>query len=186
MRTSRIMTAIGLTSALVAGTATARAAVVYSNYYASGYSPSQVQLASASGETLAVILGQPFANDPGNAGVVAAMQGQNPGPKLHFTQTPRPDDKYGYKVVMAFGGVAGGYGTLCKVPSDGYVRASSPTEVSAAFCVGHHELSYASAWTSSATSPNDPNFRSMMRDVLTALTPPNMPYQHKHCVGRMC
>lgn len=186
MRTSRIVTALGLTTALVAGAGVARAAIVYSNYYDSSYSPSQVQLASASGDTQAVIIGQPFANDPGNAGVVAAMQAQNPGPKLHFAQLPQPGDKYGYKVVMAFGGAAGGYGTLCSVPAGAYGRAGDPTQVSAAFCVGDRELSYASAWTTSASSPTDPNFRRMMSDVLTALMPPNMPYQHKHCTGQMC
>ena len=84
-------------------------------YYNSAYTPAHVTLAAANNPAQAVIRGNPFANDVENQGVIAAMQGRNWGPKIFFTPTTRPDDIYGYKMVLAFNGI-GPNNDLCRAP----------------------------------------------------------------------
>lgn len=153
------------------------ASIVYNSYYSSAYTPSHVDLAAASGPSLAVIRNDPFPDDSENAGVLAAMQGRNFGQKMYFSQTPRPDDKYGYKVVMSFGADSYSYAGQCEVPP----APASPTPpageiaVTAAFCVGDRLLTDASGSISGASGPDDPNFRRLIGDMMVALTPPYDP-----------
>lgn len=180
---------------------------IHYSYYNSGYSPSHVQLAAASGPSLAVIRDDPFPADHNNEGVLAAMQGRNFGPRMYFTQTPRPDDKYGYKVVMNFGpgpstsegyapSTSGGYGSsapggynACTYGPTPPVseRRPGPISVSAAFCVGDILLTDTSGSIGEATGPDDPRFRRLIGDIMVALTPPYEPSRGGHdCHGRDC
>lgn len=162
--------------------------IVYWNYYASGYEPGHVALAAANNPALAVIRGDPFANDPNNAGVLAAMQGRNFGPKIYFAQTPRPDDRYGYKVVLDFGVSGYGYGSACEAgPAPPNPRPPGERiDVAAAFCVGDVLLTDASGSVSGATSPDDPRFRRLIGDIMVALTPLYNPHGGHHCNGPDC
>lgn len=166
--------------------------IVYHNYYSSGYSPSHVELAAASGPALAVIRNDPFPTDRNNEGVVAAMQGRNYGPKIYFTQTPRPDDKYGYKVVMNFGAeeagstyapISNGAYNICQTESTGssVVPATGDVMVSAAFCVGDRLLTDATASIGGASGPDDPRFQRFIGDVMVALTPIYIPHGGHKC-----
>lgn len=149
---------------------------VYSNYYNSSYSPDHVRFASAVGPTLAVIRDNPFPGDAGNAAVLAAMQERNYGPRLYFVQTPRPDDRYGYKVVMDFGSATPST-TLCqRGPTPSSARAASGrVVVAAAFCIGDLLLSDATGAVEGVSGPDDPRFRRLIGDILVALTPPYDP-----------
>jgi hypothetical protein len=167
-----------LLATLTAGCA--GASMIHTSYYESAYTPGHVQLA-AIGDVLAVIRDNPFPADRDNAGVVAAMQARNIGPKMHFTQVERPDDRYGYKVVLDFGGSGGGYGYgyggICRA------EPTPPTSrppmdriwVTGAFCVGDTLLTEAYGSVGEASGPTDPRFRNLVSDVLVALTPPYDP-----------
>jgi len=167
----------------------AGASVVHSSYYNSGYTPGHVQLA-ANGDVLAVIRDNPFPADRDNAGVVAAMQERNIGPKMHFSQTERPDDRYGYKVVLDFGGNSYGYGGICR--AEPTLPASNPPTgriwVTGAFCVGDTLLTEANGSIGEASGPTDPRFQNLVSDVLVALTPPYDPNRRNndHCRGPGC
>lgn len=202
------MRAVLLLASLLALGACSDISTIHTSYYNSGYSPSHVQLAAASGPSLAVIRDDPFPTDRNNEGVLAAMQGRNFGPRMYFTQTPRPDDKYGYKVVMnfgpapptyegsapqAYGGYApstyGGYNAACRYgPTPPASRPpTGPITVSAAFCVGDILLTDASGSIGEATGPDDPRFRRLIGDVMVALTPPYEPSRGGHdCIGPGC
>ena len=171
--------------------------VIYYNYYNSAYEPGQVNLAAASGPSLAVIRHNPFPNDRNNEGVLAAMQGRNLGQRMYFTQTPRPDDKYGYKVILSFNGVSSpgeptyssdstyGYSAECQArptpPSAS--RVTDDITVTGAFCVGNLLLTDASGSIGDATGPDDPRFRRLIGDIMVALTPPYIPHGGHACNG---
>ena len=171
------MRMIVLTAPLCIGLAACTgSSIVHHSYYDSAYTPSHVDLAAASGPALAVIRNDPFPGDRDNAGVLAAMQGRNFGQKIFFTQTPRADDKYGYKVVMHFGGEPFYYGQQCMAgPTPPATAAPGPIAVTAVFCVGDRLLTDATGSIDGATGPDDPRFQRLIGDMLVALTPPRDP-----------
>ena len=173
---------------LVAGLAgCADASIVHYSYYNSAYSPGQVDLAAASGQSLAVIRNNPFPEDSDNRGVVAAMQARNLGPKMYFAQVERPDDKYGYKVILDFGGERGGYDQCTATPSPAAAkRTDGPISVLGTFCVGNVLLTDALGSIGGATGPDDPRFQRLVGDIMVALTPPYIPDRHRRCFMRPC
>jgi hypothetical protein len=180
----RAMVALGTALGLCA---CADTSIVHRSYYDSAYSPDHVMLAAASGTALAVIRNDPFPTDRDNAGVLAAMQGRNIGPRIYFSQTPQPDDLYGYKVVMSFGGDLD-YRTQCTAsptpPSP--TPPGGPISVNAAFCVGDRLLTDATGSIGRASGPDDPNFHRLIGDMIVALTPPYDPSRNGHCSGPDC
>lgn len=150
--------------------------VVHYSYYNSAYTPGHVGFAAANNPSLAVIRGNPFPQDRDNRGVVAAMQGRNFGPKMYFNQVQRPDDKYGYKVVLDFGGPAVGYAQCASDPTPPATAAPSDRiSVMAAFCVGDLLLTDALGSIAAASGPDDPRFQRLIGDLMAALTPPYDP-----------
>jgi hypothetical protein len=136
-----------------------------------------VDLAAASGPSLAIIRNNPFPEDRDNRGVVAAMQARNYGPRMYFDQVRRPEDRYGYKVILDFAGERPGYVMQCAAaPAP---PAATPTNgrisVLASFCVGDLLLTDALGSISGATGPDDPRFQRLISDVMVALTLPYEP-----------
>jgi hypothetical protein len=149
------------------------APTVYNNYYDSLYEPAQVRFASSVGPTLAVIRDNPFPSDTGNQGVLAAMQGQTMAAPLYFSQTARPDDRYGYKVVLNFGPSMYGSKEACQAQPTPPATKPPPERIaaSAAFCVGNSLMSDAQGEVRDVAGPDDPKFRRFVSDLLVALTP---------------
>lgn len=168
---------------------------VHYNYYNSAYEPGHVMLAAANTPSLAVIRNDPFPQDRNNEGVLAAMQGRNLGPRMYFSQTPRPDDKYGYKVVLNFGAASGTGGSgfapyaLAGGSPQCQAQATAPSAtpvsgditVTGAFCVGDLLLTDASASIGGAEGPDDPRFKRLIGDLMVALTPPYIPNGRHQC-----
>jgi hypothetical protein len=165
----------------------AGASVVSHSYYNSAYSPDHVQLAAASGTATAVIRNNPFPADRDNAGVIAAMQGRNFGPRLYFGPTARPDDKYGYRVILDFGapGPHGAYQCVGEATAPLSAPQPGPIDVTATFCVGDRLLTDAAGTVGGATGPDDPRFRQLIGDIMVALTPPYDP-SRGNCSGPDC
>src|SRR5262245_60363835 len=101
----RLPTLVIAASLVLAGCNSPR---VYGVYYNSGYSPTHPHVAAPNGDALALIRAKPVPEDRDNATILKEMQGRNPGYKLYFTQTPRPDAKYDYRVILTFGSSGGG------------------------------------------------------------------------------
>jgi len=161
--------------------------VVHYSYYNSAYTPGHVDLAAASGQSLAVIRNNPFPEDSDNRGVVAAMQARNLGPKMYFAQVQRPDDRYGYKVILDFGGERGGYDQCASPPTPAAkTRPNGPISVLATFCIGDVLLTDALGSISDAAGPGDPRFQRLIGDMMVALTPPYYPDRNRRCLMRVC
>jgi hypothetical protein len=165
----------------------AGASVISHSYYSSAYTPDHVRLAAASGTAIAAIRNNPFPQDSGNAGVLAAMQGRNFGPRMYFSQTPRPGDKYGYKVILDFRPPGPSAAYQCQGESTPAATSPSPgpIDVTATFCVGDRLLTDAAGTVSGATGPDDPRFRQLIGDIMVALTPPYDPSRGS-CSGPDC
>jgi hypothetical protein len=164
---------LAIVPALAAAAGACAGPTVYNSYYASLYEPAQVRFAASVGPTLAVIRDNPFPSDAGNERVLSAMQGQTFAARLVFSQAARPDDRYGYKVVLNFGPSLYGTQGACGLPPTPPARTPPPGRIaaSAAFCVGDHLMSDAQGAVEGATGPDDPNFRRLVGDLLVALTP---------------
>ena len=174
------ISSLAIVPALVVGAAACAGPTIYNSYYASLYEPAQVRFAAAVGPTLAVIRDNPFLSDAGNERVLAAMPGQTFAARMVFSQTPRADDRYGYKVVLNFGSSLYGTRDACQAGPTPPARTPPPGRItaSAAFCIGDALLSDAQGSVQGATGPDDPNFRRLIGDLLIALTPaynPNRP-----------
>lgn len=169
MRTILCMAALG---ALVVGGCAGP--VIHSTYLESGYATSHVGLAAANNPALAVVRNNPFAADRDNEAVLAAIQARNFGPKLYFSQTPRAEDRYGYKVVLDFGQGAYATAALChQEPAPAAPRPpGSRIDVSAAFCIDRIPLSETAGWVEGVDGPQDPAFQNLMSQIMLALTPP--------------
>jgi hypothetical protein len=151
--------------------------VISHSYYNSAYSPDHVQLAAASGMAVAVIRNNPFPADRDNAGVVAAMQRRNLGPRITFSQTPRPDDKYGYRVILDFRppGPDTTYQCLAAPAPAAATPPAGRIDVTGSFCVGDRSLTEASGSVDGAGGPEDARFQRLIGDIMVALTPINDP-----------
>ena len=179
--------AVALLAAALGLAGCADTAIVHYSYYNSAYTPGHVDLAAASGQSLAVIRDNPFPEDVDNRGVVAAMQGRNFGPKMYFAQVQRPDDKYGYKVILDFGSKGGSYDECMRPPSPpAHTPAKGEISVFAVFCVGNLLLTDALGSISGASGPDDPRFQRLIGDIMVALTPPYLPDRDHHCFMRAC
>jgi hypothetical protein len=110
---------------------------------------------------------------------------------MYFAQVPRPDDLYGYKVILDFGGQRGSYYDQCAQPPT--PAAFKPPEgrisVLGTFCVGNVLLTDALGSIGGASGPDDPRFQQLIGDVMVALTPPYNPEREprfRRCVMRPC
>ncbi|MBI3708544.1 MAG: hypothetical protein HY246_12845 [Proteobacteria bacterium] len=170
------------TTAVMALAACADEPAVYNFYSTSTYDPTYVADAAGRGDTLAVIRHNPFAADRDNSGVLAAMQGQNAGPPLHYTQMQQPSGMSGYQVVVAFGTPPIGRRNMCRDHDAPF--GPSPAgrlAATAAFCFGRNMLTEASATGAASDRPEDPRFKRLMNQLLVALFPSNLIYDD--CTG---
>ncbi|HJS30346.1 MAG TPA: hypothetical protein VJ924_00025 [Alphaproteobacteria bacterium] len=175
-------------AAILALAGCAGVSTVTNFYYNSAYTPAHVTLAAANNPSQAVIRGSPFANDIDNQGVIAAMQGQNWGPKMFFAPTPRPDDLYGYKMVIAFNGMGPNNDALCKAPpAPAKPSGGDRIDASIAFCVGEVLLTDASGHITGVSGPEDPKFKRLISDLMLTITPPYDPNRRgDDCIGFGC
>jgi hypothetical protein len=166
------MSLISKIAALACATALAACGspTVYGVYYSSGYSPTHPQLAAADGIALAVIRANPFTEDRDNAAILADMQGRNPGYKLYFAQTSRPEARYDYKVILTFGSQGMSVvnpcldtGPLPPAPRTGRI------DVRADFCVGSSFLSETRGSVDGVQRADDPRVAQLVGAVMSDL-----------------
>jgi hypothetical protein len=157
--------------------------IVQEPVYEQIFTDGDTEFAMQNGEILTRVYGSPFS--PGNKGiersVTRLMKGANLGPKVDFTPKPSGEGSEPYHVVMVFN--APRYVLAESICTDGASVGSTPAGGSltllSGFCIGDTLLSTASGSVSGVSSPNDPKFRLLVREVTLSLFPA---YDH-HDIG---
>lgn len=102
--------------------------------------------------------------------VLDAMQGANAGTPARFTRDPGPNDRTSYRVVLQFNGTTYDQSyRLCKGGGGGETTTAPATRLAAAFCDGRSMISAVTGETPDSAGPDDPNFRSLVRQVVFRL-----------------
>jgi len=135
--------------------------------------PSHVQYAAADGPLPVTIFNDPFPGPDNDTGVIAAMQGRNPGPPLTFIAAGPGANMAGYRIILAFDAPAFSRCGAAPPPPSPSPAARPParTRISAAFCLDNRILSDASADAGAIATPQDPHFARLIQDLLSALLP---------------
>jgi hypothetical protein len=105
------------------------------------------------------------------------MKGSNFGRPITFVAGPNNPPYPGYRVVLIFNGPVVGQSQLCKdmISGGGGVRPDGRIELVAAFCSGDRPVSALEGGIGGVSDPNDPHFRSFLRQVGMTLFNPNNP-----------
>jgi hypothetical protein len=145
------------------------------NFYIT-YTPSVVNSAAASGGMLVEVVGNPFdvAKSDLERTITDDMRGAHFGPPVNFVTAKPEGFTSPYRIVMVFDDTRGyTEAKLCKEgtsiePGTGgeYVR------IYAALCAGTQPLTGVNGRVGEVTSPDDPKFRQLIRQITTNLLPP--------------
>lgn len=128
--------------------------------YSGGSAADDLNFAGAQGPVPVLVRGNPFA-DPGNAGVVAALQRHISLPGVEFRASPAPLNAT-YWLVLAFGDFMPGV-NYCEGRNDFAISEPVPgrTRIAATFCIGNFLRSQALVSGGATASPADPAFDTL-------------------------
>ena len=148
------------------------------NFYVT-YTPSVVNSAAATGGMLVEVVGNPFdvAKADLERTITDDMRGAHFGPPVDFVTVKPEGFRSPYRIVMVFDDTQG-YTTakLCKEGTS--VEPGTGGEfvkVHAALCAGEQPLTGVNGRVGEVTSPDDPKFRQLIRQITTNLLPPYNP-----------
>ncbi len=148
---------------------------VYEPTHTQLYSNGSFDYAARNGVMKTEVVGDPFGGSPNFAEKVADyLYGATRSVPVKFALRPEGTGSAPYHVVMVFNGPAGATSDqACAqrvAPAAG--QSSDAIYVLAAFCTGDLALSEAGGRASGITGPDDPKFRSLVRQVAYSLIPP--------------
>jgi hypothetical protein len=171
---TRFSSASVIAAAALAVAACSSTAVV-SQYYSpigKGYTRADLNYAATFGPIPVYVRGSPFASDPGNAGIVEALQRHITTPNLRFVPVGAPGTQ-GYRLILAFGDFTPG-ANYCggdpNFPLSGTLAGG--TNVSASFCLGNYLYGQAHVANGPSRDPRDPTFDAMMEALALELFTP--------------
>jgi hypothetical protein len=147
--------------------------VVYEPLYSQRYSDGMFDYAGRNGEMNLDVIGNPFGSSNFVQIVADDMYGATRGAPVKFTPQPQGPGSAPFHVVMAFNPPPGA------TSDEACARRVSPTTgtngvvlVLAAFCSGDVVMTEATGRAGNIAGPDDPRFRSLVRQVALALIPP--------------
>ncbi|MFQ5953846.1 MAG: hypothetical protein ACE5JZ_02130 [Kiloniellales bacterium] len=167
-----------MAAAAVLGPSPAKAFKIVQSVYDS-YDPFEMHYAGDDRDFWTVVLGNPFpAPKPVvDSALTAAMATTRWGKRTNFTTTPDDSARRVYRIVMLLNGnTLTGY-RICGYYPDrplGPGAHDGKIHVVATFCRGQQPLSQAVGSTDAAT-PNDPEFRKFVRQLMANLLPTHNP-----------
>jgi hypothetical protein len=148
------------------------------NYvHTEGYTASTAAFAAADGPTSVVVRNNPFPGDTDGARLAAAMPTDTIW-RFKFVNS-RPARSYGYLFVIEFGQNAK-LGTYSVCATDLPVQTPLPPDSAtdgipfrAGFCRNGSGISEVAGVAPHAPSPDAPEFRNFLANLVSSLTPPN-------------
>ena len=143
--------------------------------YLSTWDPYTVNYIAAKGPVYTKIVGNPFegSQEALERSVTGAMTGSNAGQPLRFSTQEDPNNVSPYRLVVLFGAEKGfGPARLCEADAKQIEQADGPVRVIATLCAGDtRESSVTARLAPTAAGPDDPAFRSLVRQMARALFP---------------
>jgi hypothetical protein len=99
------------------------------------------------------------------------IRGANFGRPITFVPGPGEGPWPGYRLVMIFNGPVAGHRDICRemIPGGGGPAPDGKVAVLAAFCSGDRAVSSLAGGIAELTDPNEPRFRSFLRQVTLKL-----------------
>jgi hypothetical protein len=167
---------------LLAGCASEQG-VIYNRSYDAAWRPTEFWTQSGGRDLRTEIYGNPFAMDQDAfvAVVTEAMKGAHFGPQTNFVPVPGENaSDSSYRVRMVFNGAYSNGSALCdQAPTADPAASPAPAKgeirLLAAYCGSGDRLSAVNAGIEGVSGPDDPNFRTFIRNVTMALFPPVNP-----------
>jgi hypothetical protein len=160
-------------AALLAGCA--QSASIPHSYVDGAYRPSYLGYAAGRGGMMTEVVGNPFAAPKPalDAVVTEILETSHFGPELPFFTEPPADFRSDYRVVVLLNPApAAAPSRLCEQPAQPQNPRGGRVGVLAAFCNGPYRITSAGGSIAGAQGPDDPDFRSLMRQVAVLLFPP--------------
>ena len=171
---------------LSACAASAGGVVLTHNYIGYSYYGSELSYAADKGGMPTAVVGNPFSVEKASfdRAVTDAMYRKNPGIAVKFSTEIDDPQRWLYRVVMYFDppvGISGNTAcdpeaSLRSVPEKG-----NRLVLLAALCRGNKSLTEIRGTTTRGSSADDPNFRSMITQVMFNMLPPSNPTHYNEC-----
>lgn len=172
-RAKEITLAAGLLT-LLAGCS--QATTIPHSYIRDSYHPAHLGYIAGRGGMMTQVVGNPFdAPQPAvEAAVTESMQASHFGPQMpFFTEPPAGYKPSSYRTVVLFNPAPGAApARLCQQPDQPQDPRSGRVGVLAAFCNGPIRVTSAGGSIGAAEGPDDPAFRSLLRQIALLLYPP--------------
>ena len=164
-------------------TACADTAVLDNSYVSDAYNPYLLSYAAKRGGMMTEIVGNPFAvnKEEVDRSVTDTFRDHHFGPELDFIATPSDvatgDEREAFRVVVLFNpAINANPARLCETPARPQEPAPDRVAVLAAFCSTDTRVTSATGSVTGVTSPDDPAFKRLMRQLALELFPPRSPY----------
>lgn len=149
----------------------------YRNYISPVYTGSTFNYAAGGRDLKVEVYGNPSNLDQQSfaQAVVDAMQGHNPGQPTHLTLFPGPSARPLYRVVIAFDPARPvNVSDLCQGPVE-TAQTTAKTQIRASLCQGGGALTSVRGEMPAGTTPDSPEFQSLMAAVARQLMPRENP-----------
>jgi len=146
--------------------------------YIGTFSPQTLNYIAGKGPLYTQIVGNPFSVTDEEVGriITSTMFGAHFGPKIQFTTERDPMNTSPYRVVMVLNPGSGvNAGNICRGEQTSMAGpASGSVRVTAALCASQDRETSLSG-SIAASSPEDPGFRALIRQMTSELFPPRNP-----------
>lgn len=147
--------------------------------YTQLYYPQLVDYVTQGGQLATVIRGNPFGPGPVDAeAIAAALPLPNTATPFRYRVMMPEAARKSARVVLIFGPATDGPGDseTCNNPQDEAIRpGGGPIGVRAVFCVGPSWTTTLFASSPAASGPTDPQFQSLMNQVIAGILPQDQP-----------
>ena len=156
------------------------------NYIGYSYYGAELGHAATNGGVPTAVFGNPYAVEKPefDRAVTNAMYRKNPGIAVRFSTEIEDPQRWLYRVVMYFDppiGISGQTACNPEATLQSVPQKENRLVLLAALCRGNKSLSEIRGTTSRGSGPNDPNFRSLITQVVLNMFPTRNPNLDVEC-----
>lgn len=166
---------LALTCALTGTLAACGASLINYSYVSDNYQPYELSYAAGKGGMLTEVFGNPFPTGKAalDRSVTRNLEESHFGPELPFFTAAPGEYRSPYRVVVLFNPAPHANGAkLCSRTDRPQGEWGQAVGVLASFCASDSRITTAAGSLAGATSPDDPAFQQLMRQVALNLFPP--------------